>query len=117
MAWLVAFATVYGLTRGAQSFVTSLAWADYFGREAQGAIRGLSAPFRDLDGVARGVRHRLRPHARRAVVRDEPGLGRLLRPRGAGRHPRTLRTVPPSIGRRRTDRRRRPLRRHRYDVT
>src|SRR5205823_8587119 len=29
---LVAFATVYGLTRGAQSFVTSLAWADYFGR-------------------------------------------------------------------------------------
>jgi len=30
LVWLVAFATVYGLTRGAQSFVTSLAWADYF---------------------------------------------------------------------------------------
>jgi len=52
MAWLVAFATVYGLTRGAQSFVTSLAWADYFGREAQGAIRGLSAPFRHLSAAA-----------------------------------------------------------------
>jgi len=45
-AGLVVFATVYGLTRGAQSFVTSLAWADYFGREAQGAIRGLASPFR-----------------------------------------------------------------------
>src|SRR5256884_457515 len=52
VAWLVAFATVYGLTRGAQSFVTSLAWADYFGREAQGAIRGLSAPFRHLSAAA-----------------------------------------------------------------
>jgi MFS family permease len=52
MAWLVAFATVYGLTRGAQSFVTSLAWADYFGREAQGAIRGLASPFRHLSAAA-----------------------------------------------------------------
>jgi cyanate permease len=26
--------------------VTSLAWADYFGREAQGAIRGVATPFR-----------------------------------------------------------------------
>jgi cyanate permease len=48
----VAFATVYGLTRGAQSFVTSLAWADYFGRDAQGAIRGLAAPFRHLSAAA-----------------------------------------------------------------
>lgn len=45
---LLAFATLYGLTRGAQSFVTSLAWADYFGRDAQGAIRGLASPFRFL---------------------------------------------------------------------
>ena len=52
MPWLVAFATVYGLTRGAQSFVTSLAWADYFGREAQGAIRGLASPFRHLSAAA-----------------------------------------------------------------
>jgi MFS family permease len=52
MAWLVMFATVYGLTRGAQSFVTSLAWADYFGREAQGAIRGLASPFRHLSAAA-----------------------------------------------------------------
>jgi MFS family permease len=52
MAWLLAFATVYGLTRGAQSFVTSLAWADYFGRDAQGAIRGLAAPFRHLSAAA-----------------------------------------------------------------
>lgn len=43
---LLVFATVYGLTRGAQVFVTSLAWADYFGREAQGAIRGVATPFR-----------------------------------------------------------------------
>lgn len=49
---LLAFATVYGLTRGAQSFVTSLAWADYFGREAQGAVRGLAAPFRFLASAA-----------------------------------------------------------------
>lgn len=46
VAGLVLFATVYGLTRGAQSFVTSLAWADYFGRDAQGAIRGVASPFR-----------------------------------------------------------------------
>ena len=52
MVWLLAFATVYGLTRGAQSFVTSLAWADYFGREAQGAIRGLASPFRHLSAAA-----------------------------------------------------------------
>jgi len=52
MPWLLAFATVYGLTRGAQSFVTSLAWADYFGREAQGAIRGLASPFRHLSAAA-----------------------------------------------------------------
>ncbi len=43
---LVLFASLYGLTRGAQSFVTSLAWSDYFGRDAQGAIRGVAAPFR-----------------------------------------------------------------------
>jgi MFS family permease len=43
---LLGFATVYGLTRGAQTLVTSLAWADYFGRTAQGAVRGLAAPFR-----------------------------------------------------------------------
>lgn len=52
VAGLAAFATVYGLTRGAQSFVTSLAWADYFGREAQGAIRGLASPFRHLSAAA-----------------------------------------------------------------
>ena len=45
LAGLVAFASVYGLTRGAQSFVSSLAWSDYFGREAQGAIRGTAQPF------------------------------------------------------------------------
>jgi len=43
---VIIFATVYGLTRGAQVFVTSLAWADYFGRAAQGAIRGVATPFR-----------------------------------------------------------------------
>jgi MFS family permease len=52
VAGLAVFGTVYGLTRGAQSFVTSLAWADYFGREAQGAIRGLASPFRHLSAAA-----------------------------------------------------------------
>jgi cyanate permease len=52
VAGLALFGTVYGLTRGAQSFVTSLAWADYFGREAQGAIRGLASPFRHLSAAA-----------------------------------------------------------------
>ena len=47
---LFAFATVYGLTRGAQSFVSSLAWSDYFGRDAQGAIRGALFPFRFVSG-------------------------------------------------------------------
>jgi MFS family permease len=55
MPWVVAFATVYGLTRGAQSFVTSLAWADYFGREAQGTIRGFASPFRHLSAAARPI--------------------------------------------------------------
>ena len=49
---LVLFATLYGLTRGAQSFVTSLAWSDYFGRDAQGAIRGVAAPFRFVASAA-----------------------------------------------------------------
>jgi MFS family permease len=47
---LFAFATVYGLTRGAQSFVSSLAWSDYFGRDSQGAIRGTLFPFRFVSG-------------------------------------------------------------------
>ncbi|MBI4311152.1 MAG: MFS transporter [Chloroflexi bacterium] len=41
----ILFALVYGLTRGAQSFLTSLAWADYFGRRSQGNIRGISSIF------------------------------------------------------------------------
>jgi cyanate permease len=49
---VLAFTVVYGLTRGAQSFVSSLAWADYFGREAQGAIRGLAAPLRFVASAA-----------------------------------------------------------------
>ena len=47
---LFAFATVYGLTRGAQSFVSSLAWSDYFGRDSQGAIRGILFPFKFVSG-------------------------------------------------------------------
>ena len=47
---LFAFATVYGLTRGAQSFVSSLAWSDYFGRDAQGAIRGILLTFKFVSG-------------------------------------------------------------------
>jgi MFS family permease len=52
IAAVLAFTVVYGLTRGAQSFVTSLAWADYFGREAQGTIRGLAAPARFIASAA-----------------------------------------------------------------
>jgi hypothetical protein len=48
---VVAFALVYGLTRGAQSLLTSLAWADYFGRASLGAIRGISAPFRIISSA------------------------------------------------------------------
>lgn len=48
---VIAFALVYGLTRGAQSLLTSLAWADYFGRASQGSIRGISAPFRIISGA------------------------------------------------------------------
>jgi MFS family permease len=51
-AAVLAFTVVYGLTRGAQSFVTSLAWAEYFGRDAQGAIRGLAAPARFIASAA-----------------------------------------------------------------
>lgn len=46
------FVVVYGLTRGAQSLVMSIAWADYFGRESLGAIRGISAPFGMVAGAA-----------------------------------------------------------------
>lgn len=52
LAGLIAFASVYGMTRGAQSFVSSLAWSDYFGREAQGAIRGTLFPFKFVSGSA-----------------------------------------------------------------
>ena len=40
------FVVVYGLTRGAQSLLVSLAWAEYYGRDIQGRIRGLAAPAR-----------------------------------------------------------------------
>ncbi len=52
VAGFLLFATLYGLTRGAQSFVTSLAWSDYFGRDAQGAIRGVASPFRFVAAAA-----------------------------------------------------------------
>lgn len=60
----IAFATVYGLTRGAQSFISSLAWSNYFGRDAQGAIRGALFPIRFVSGsigpVAAGLAFDLR---------------------------------------------------------
>ncbi len=51
LAGFVIFASIYGLTRGAQSFISSLAWSDYFGRAAQGAIRGTAAPFGFVSSV------------------------------------------------------------------
>jgi MFS family permease len=40
VAGIILFAFVYGLTRGAQSFMSALIWPDYFGREHIGSIRG-----------------------------------------------------------------------------
>lgn len=45
------FILVYGLTRGAQSLLVSLAWAEYFGRNIQGRVRGVAAPFRILSAA------------------------------------------------------------------
>ncbi len=45
------FGVVYGSTRGAWSVVTSLVWANYFGRHFLGTIRGLSQPFNVLSSV------------------------------------------------------------------
>lgn len=42
---LFLFALVYGLTRGAYVLLTPLTWANYFGREFIGTIRGILAPF------------------------------------------------------------------------
>lgn len=42
----VAFALLFGLAIGAGNVVENLLWADYFGREHLGAIRGFGAPFR-----------------------------------------------------------------------
>ena len=45
------FGVVYGSTRGAWSVVTSLVWANYFGRHFLGTIRGLSQPFNIFSSV------------------------------------------------------------------
>ena len=42
----VTFALLFGLAIGAGNIVEQLLWADYFGREHLGAIRGFGAPFR-----------------------------------------------------------------------
>jgi len=42
---LVLFALAYGLSNGAKESIDAVVWADYFGREAVGAIRGASRPF------------------------------------------------------------------------
>ena len=44
----VVFALLFGLAVGAGTIIESLLWADYFGREHLGAIRGFGAPFRLL---------------------------------------------------------------------
>ena len=50
------FIVVYGLTRGAQSLLVSLAWATYFGRDVQGRVRGLAATFRVLSVAGGPIR-------------------------------------------------------------
>jgi MFS family permease len=42
---LVAFAIAFGVATGAKEALDAIVWADYFGREAVGAIRGISRPF------------------------------------------------------------------------
>ncbi len=44
----VLFAVLFGLATGAGNIIQNLLWADYFGREHLGAIRGFGAPFRIL---------------------------------------------------------------------
>ena len=41
---LLAYVLVYGTSNGGKEAVDSVVWADYFGRRAAGAIRGLSRP-------------------------------------------------------------------------
>ena len=50
--YLYIYAVVYGLTRGAIILVTPLAWANYFGRNFQGTIRGFTAPFGLISSAA-----------------------------------------------------------------
>jgi len=42
---LLAYVAAYGLIGGARDALDATVWADYFGRRAVGAIRGLSRPF------------------------------------------------------------------------
>jgi hypothetical protein len=44
-AALVAFAVAYGFSNGTKESIDASVWADFFGRTAVGAIRGLSRPF------------------------------------------------------------------------
>jgi MFS transporter, OFA family, oxalate/formate antiporter len=42
---LVAYVAAYGIVGGARDALDATVWADYFGRRAVGAIRGMSRPF------------------------------------------------------------------------
>jgi MFS family permease len=42
---LLAYVAAYGIVGGARDALDATVWADYFGRQAVGAIRGLSRPF------------------------------------------------------------------------
>lgn len=42
---LLVYVLVYGSANGAKEALDAVVWADYFGRQAVGAIRGLSRPF------------------------------------------------------------------------
>ena len=44
-ALLYAFAVVYGLFRGAYVMMTTLVWANYYGRKSLGSINGIVLPF------------------------------------------------------------------------
>ncbi|MBI4638409.1 MAG: MaoC family dehydratase [Candidatus Rokubacteria bacterium] len=80
------------------------------GRRARG---GAARPVVLGPGAAR-LRDRVRSHARRPVLRDEPRVVRLLRAGRAGRDPRTRLAVPVRRVRGRAGAGRRPLRRDRW---
>ena len=52
---LYVYAVFHGLTMGGWPTIANLAWASYFGRQHQGAIRGFVTPIGNMIGAASPV--------------------------------------------------------------